>query len=152
MKLLLRHEIVMDNETSVDGESFDLDVSIRSLPSEVDWRKNVSNKRKTLFNSSIPKRKFTQGSVTPVKNQLMCGSCWAFSATGSLEGAHFLKTGKLVSLSEQNLVDCSKKEVMNKYREKLLGSMFFPVGKSWMLRWSHGQSIQIREGQWGHRH
>ena len=105
---------VMDNETSVDGESFDLDVSIRSLPSEVDWRKNVSNKRKTLLNSSIPKRKFTQGSVTPVKNQLMCGSCWAFSATGSLEGAHFLKTGKLVSLSEQNLVDCSKKEVMNK--------------------------------------
>ena len=51
----------------------------------------------------------TSGAVTPVKNQGSCGSCCAFSTTGAMDGAHFIKTKSFLSFSEQQLVDCSTK-------------------------------------------
>ena len=59
-------------------------------------------------NASIDWR--TKGAVTPVKNQLHCGACWAFGTVGSIEGANFLAGNKLTQFSEQQLVDCSLAE------------------------------------------
>jgi len=49
-----------------------------------------------------------KGAVNPVKNQGQCGSCWAFGSTATIEAEHFIKTGTLLSLSEQELVSCSR--------------------------------------------
>merc|ERR1711957_451068 len=49
-----------------------------------------------------------KGLVNPIKNQGQCGSCWAFSTMGTLESGYAIATGNLVSVAEQQLVDCDK--------------------------------------------
>lgn len=70
-----------------NAEDFEVPAYLGATPTSWDWR--------------------DYGAVTPVKNQLQCGSCYTFSTTGSMEGCLQIKTKKLISFSEQNLIDCS---------------------------------------------
>jgi C1A family cysteine protease len=79
---------VLGKKAAVEHDSV-TELATSNLSASVDWR--------------------TKGAVNPVQNQGQCGSCWAFSATAAMEGEHFIKTGSLLKLSEQQFVDCVPK-------------------------------------------
>lgn len=80
----INHTDAMDNDNDSSNTT---ELSALNLPKSVDWRKS--------------------GKVSHVKNQGQCGGCWAFSASGALEGLYAIKHSKLVSLSEQQMIDCA---------------------------------------------
>ncbi|KAL9254969.1 Senescence-specific cysteine protease SAG39-like protein [Drosera capensis] len=72
-------------ESMYNSASFKYE-NITSAPASVDW--------------------VAKGAVTPIKHQGQCGSCWTFATSATIEGLHKITTGKLVSLSEQQILDC----------------------------------------------
>jgi len=74
------------NFRSMKGQPDNL-MNLRDLPKTVDWRK--------------------KNAVTKIKDQGQCGSCWAFSTSGAIEGTNAIKTTTKIELSEQQIIDCS---------------------------------------------
>jgi cathepsin H len=123
---MLRYSVFVHNMNTIDklnskpGRTWTAGINKFTDMTSEEWKQHVglmapqdcsaTNRRSPVSNVDPPKsmdwRK--QGVVTPVKDQGNCGSCWTFSTTGCLESHHAIKTGKLVSLSEQNLVDCAQ--------------------------------------------
>ena len=108
------NDINAENGTATAGHNFMSDWTHEEYQKLLGYKANMKTSYnpmdfdETKVGESINWK--TKGAVTAVKNQGQCGSCWAFSTTGSIEGADQIAGGALTSLSEQQLMDCSRAE------------------------------------------
>ncbi|XP_066141449.1 digestive cysteine proteinase 3-like [Euwallacea fornicatus] len=103
---LVSYDLAVNQFADWSKEEFKAYLNLHKKPAALIATSATRYEKKGLaVESSIDWRE--QGYVTPVKDQKQCGSCWAFSLTGTLEGALYKKTSQLTSLSEQQLVDCT---------------------------------------------
>ncbi|KAL6286318.1 hypothetical protein ACE6H2_010708 [Prunus campanulata] len=84
------------------------------VPATVDWRK--------------------QGAVSPIRDQCQCGCCWAFSAVAATEGIIQRTAGKLISLSEQELVDCDTADQDQGCEGSLIDNAFQFIQKNYGMK------------------
>lgn len=134
MNLFLEKDRLIEAENAKEENTFKLGHNHMSTWTHDEYKKilgyiprevnddNVEVLDETNLAGAVDWRK--KNAVTPIKDQGRCGSCWAFSTTGSIEGADAIKEGKLQSFSEQQLVDCSTRNHGCKGGSMDLGFMY----------------------------